>query len=57
MITELNDRSREILRHIIDSFGESGEPIGSRTLSKRLNLDLSPATIRNVMAAQEDAGK
>ena len=56
MITELNDRSREILRHIVDSYVESGEPIGSRTLSKRLNLDLSPATIRNVMADLEDAG-
>ncbi len=56
MITELNDRSREILRHIVDSYVESGEPIGSRTLSKRLNVDLSPATIRNVMADLEDAG-
>jgi heat-inducible transcriptional repressor len=56
MITELNDRSREILRHIVDSYVESGEPIGSRTLSKCLNLDLSPATIRNVMADLEDAG-
>ncbi|MCH7937199.1 MAG: heat-inducible transcriptional repressor HrcA [Proteobacteria bacterium] len=56
MITELNDRSREILRHVVDSYLESGEPIGSRTLSKRLNLDLSPATIRNVMADLEDSG-
>ncbi|MCH7550776.1 MAG: heat-inducible transcriptional repressor HrcA [Proteobacteria bacterium] len=56
MITELNERSREILRHIVDSYLESGEPIGSRTLSKRLNLDLSPATIRNVMADLEDSG-
>ncbi|MEE8215094.1 MAG: heat-inducible transcriptional repressor HrcA [Alphaproteobacteria bacterium] len=56
MITELNDRSREILRHIVDSYVESGEPIGSRTLSKRLNVGLSPATIRNVMADLEDSG-
>ena len=56
MITELNERSREILRHIVDSYLESGEPIGSRTLSKRLNLNLSPATIRNVMADLEDSG-
>ena len=56
MITELNDRSREILRHIVDSYVESSEPIGSRTLSKRLNFDLSPATIRTVMADLEDAG-
>ncbi|MFQ5763903.1 MAG: heat-inducible transcriptional repressor HrcA [Rhodospirillales bacterium] len=56
MITELNERSREILRHIIDAYVESGEPVGSRTLSKRLNVDLSPATIRNVMADLEEAG-
>lgn len=56
MITELNDRSREILRHVVDSYVESGEPIGSRTLSKRLNVNLSPATIRNVMADLEEAG-
>ena len=56
MIAELNDRSREILRHIVDSYVESGGPSGSRTLAKRLNLDLSPATIRNVMADLEDSG-
>ncbi len=56
MITELNERSREVLRHIIDAYLESGEPIGSRTLAKRLNIDLSPATIRNVMADLEEAG-
>jgi heat-inducible transcriptional repressor len=56
MITELNDRSREILRHIVECYVDSGEPIGSRTLSKRLNVELSPATVRNVMADLEDAG-
>ncbi|HEX9569487.1 MAG TPA: heat-inducible transcriptional repressor HrcA [Rhodospirillales bacterium] len=56
MISELNERSREVLRHIIDAYLETGEPIGSRTLAKRLNIDLSPATIRNVMADLEEAG-
>src|SRR3546814_4205448 len=56
MIADLNGRSREILRHIVEAFVETGEPIGSRTLSHRLGMDLSPATIRNVMADLEDLG-
>lgn len=56
MILDLNDRSREIFRQIVDVYLETGEPIGSRTLSKRLSQSLSPATIRNVMADLEDAG-
>lgn len=56
MIQELNERSREIFRQIVDVYLETGEPIGSRTISKRLAISLSPATIRNVMADLEDAG-
>ncbi len=56
MITELNARSREIFRRIVDGYLESGEPVGSRTLSRQDGLDISPATIRNVMADLEDAG-
>lgn len=56
MISELNERSREIFRHVVDAYVETGEPIGSRTLSRRLSMNLSPATIRNVMADLEDAG-
>ena len=56
MILELNERSREIFRQIVDAYMETGEPIGSRTLSRRLDLGLSPATIRNVMADLEEAG-
>jgi heat-inducible transcriptional repressor len=56
MITELNERSREIFRHIVEAYVETGEPIGSRTLSRRLSATLSPATVRNVMADLEDAG-
>jgi heat-inducible transcriptional repressor len=55
-IYELNERSREIFRGIVDSYVASGEPVGSRTLSRRLGQNLSPATIRNVMADLEEAG-
>ena len=55
-ISELNERSRAIFREIVDAYVETGEPMGSRTLAKRLSLALSPATIRNVMADLEDAG-
>ena len=56
VLGELNDRSREIFRHIVDAYVETGEPIGSRTLSRRLGMTLSPATIRNVMADLEELG-
>lgn len=56
MITELNERSKEIFRRIVDSYLETGDPMGSRTLSRQSGLDISPATIRNVMADLEDAG-
>ncbi len=55
-IALLNERSREIFRHIVDAFVESGEPIGSRTIARRSELDLSPATIRNVMQDLEEMG-
>ncbi|MBF0251676.1 MAG: heat-inducible transcriptional repressor HrcA, partial [Alphaproteobacteria bacterium] len=56
MITDLNDRSREIFRRIVDAYLTTGGPVGSRTLSRQPGLDISPATIRNVMADLEDAG-
>lgn len=56
MITELNERSREIFRKIVDAYLETGEPVGSRTLARRLGKVLSPATIRNVMSDLEEAG-
>ncbi len=55
-IQDLNERSRTILRHIVEAFVETGAPIGSRTLSRRLGMSLSPATIRNVMADLEEIG-
>src|SRR5437764_13318089 len=55
-IGELNERSREIFRLIVDEYVQTGEPIGSRTLARLLGQHLSPATIRNVMADLEEAG-
>src|SRR5204863_704507 len=55
-ISELNERSREIFRLIVDGYVQTGEPIGSRTLSRLLGQHLSPATIRNVMADLSEAG-
>jgi heat-inducible transcriptional repressor len=55
-IAELNDRSREIFRQIVESYLITGEPVGSRHLSRILPMTLSPASIRNVMADLEAAG-
>ncbi len=56
MITELDARSRAIFRRIVESYLETGEPVGSRTLAASTGLGLSPATIRNTMADLTDAG-
>jgi len=53
---DLNERSRQVLRHIVDAYVETGEPVGSRSISRRLGMALSPATIRNVMSDLEEAG-
>src|SRR6476620_6708909 len=52
----VDERPREILKLIIRSYITSGEPVGSRTLSKFMGSKLSPATIRNIMSDLEDAG-
>ena len=52
----LDARSAAILREIVEQYVETGEPVGSRTLSRRLPINLSPATIRNVMADLTEAG-
>jgi heat-inducible transcriptional repressor len=54
--SSLGDRPREVFRHLVEAFLASGEPVGSRTLSQRLPLTLSPASIRNVMADLEAMG-
>lgn len=56
MDTELTERQHIILRAIIQNYLETGEPVGSRTLSKSTELSLSSATIRNEMADLEDMG-
>lgn len=53
---DLNGRSRTIFRQLVETYLETGEPVGSRTLSRALGLGLSPATIRNVMQDLEFLG-
>lgn len=52
----LDDRSRTLLKVLVEHYIAGGQPVGSRALSKYSGLDLSPATIRNVMADLEEAG-
>ena len=52
----LDLRSREIFRSIVESYLDSGEPVGSRHLSRILPMPLSPASIRNVMQDLEELG-
>lgn len=52
----LDDRSRNLLKTLIEHYIADGQPVGSRALSKFSGLDLSPATIRNVMADLEEMG-
>ena len=52
----LDDRKLKILQTIIKTYLETGEPVGSRTISKYTDLNLSSATIRNEMADLEDLG-
>ena len=56
MITELNERSRAVFRFIVDSYLETGEPVGSRLISNTSGIELSPASIRNVMSLLEREG-
>ena len=52
----LDDRARTLLKTLVERYIADGTPVGSRTLSRTSGLDLSPATIRNVMADLEDLG-
>ncbi len=56
MSIDLNERGRAILEAIVDDYIASGEPVGSRAVTKRHNMNISPATVRNVMADLEDMG-
>ncbi|MGM0585665.1 MAG: heat-inducible transcriptional repressor HrcA [Pseudomonadota bacterium] len=55
-LTDLNERSRAIFRQLVETYLETGDPVGSRTLSKALDQPLSPATVRNVMQDLEELG-
>jgi len=55
-LLELNQRSREVFRQLVETYLETGDPVGSRTLSKAATVSLSPASIRNVMADLEELG-
>lgn len=55
-LRQLNERSREIFKRIVESYLETGEPVGSRNLSRALPMTLSPASVRNVMSDLESLG-
>jgi heat-inducible transcriptional repressor len=55
-LAALNERSREIFRLIVESYLTTGEPVGSRNLSRILPITLSPASVRNVMSDLEHLG-
>ena len=55
-LAELDQRSRQIFRELVEAYLDTGEPVGSRTLSKRGALSLSPASIRNTLSDLAAAG-
>src|SRR4051794_1258758 len=55
-LAQLNERSREIFRQIVESYLATGEPVGSRNISRLIAMPLSPASVRNVMADLEQLG-
>src|SRR3954451_9199824 len=55
-MTELQNRARKILFAVVTEFIATGDPVGSRTLARKYGLDLSAASIRNVLADLEEAG-
>ena len=56
LLGELNERSREVFRRVVETYLETGEPVGSRTLTRALSEQLSAATVRNVMQDLEFMG-
>ena len=56
ILTEMNDRSREVFRRVVESYLNSGDPVGSRTLTRTMSEKLSAATIRNTMQDLEFLG-
>lgn len=56
LLEEMNDRSREVFRRVVESYLDSGDPVGSRTLTRTLSEKVSAATVRNVMQDLEYLG-
>ena len=56
MIAQMNDRSREVFRRVVEGYLENGDPVGSRTLTRDFSENVSAATIRNVMQDLEFIG-
>ncbi|RMC35801.1 heat-inducible transcriptional repressor HrcA [Paracoccus alkanivorans] len=56
LLSELNERSREVFRRVVETYLETGEPVGSRTLTRAMSEKLSAATVRNVMQDLEFMG-
>ncbi len=56
LLTDLNDRSRDVFRAVVEAYLDSGDPVGSRTLTRSLNEKVSAATVRNVMQDLEYMG-
>jgi heat-inducible transcriptional repressor len=56
LLAELNDRSREVFRRVVEGYLQSGDPVGSRTLTRQMDEKVSAATIRNVMQDLEFLG-
>jgi len=56
VLNEMNDRSREVFRRVVEGYLENGEPMGSRTLTRTLSENVSAATVRNVMQDLEYMG-
>ncbi len=56
LIQELDERSREILRILVDEYVRTGDPVGSRSISRRFPSTLSATSVRNIMSDLEDAG-
>jgi heat-inducible transcriptional repressor len=55
-LAQMSERSREIFRQIVESYLATGEPVGSRNISRLLQVSLSPASVRNVMSDLEQLG-
>ena len=55
-IGEMSDRARDVFRLVVEAYLDSGQPVGSRTISRTSLLNLSPASIRNVMQDLEERG-